>query len=241
MPWYDLVLKAISLFITGLAVHVSLSPPNPPVKDQNCSAPNTLFERFIQSITFFSKCVVWIGTTWDLLASFVMFAAHTYHRDLLTIARPICPGNSDPHKLWMPHVAIFVGTAATVMTAALRMWCFRTLGELFTFEIAIRPKHELITSGPYAWVRHPSYTGIYLTMLGATLSLCAPGTWLFECGRSSTGGVFVMFLWIFKCAFVLRGTHSRLRIEDEVLRGAFGESWDEYAKRVPNNFLPGVI
>jgi protein-S-isoprenylcysteine O-methyltransferase Ste14 len=34
---------------------------------------------------------------------------------------------------------------------------------------------------------------------------------------------------------------SRLRIEDEVLKRAFGESWDDYARRVPYNFVPGAI
>ena len=112
---------------------------------------------------------------------------------------------------------------------------------MFTFEIAIRPKHELITSGPYAWVRHPSYTGIYITLLGATLSLCAPGTWFLECGISSRSGIFLACLWLLKCAFVFRGTKLRLRIEDEILREEFGEKWDEYARIVPNNFFPGVI
>jgi protein-S-isoprenylcysteine O-methyltransferase Ste14 len=126
-------------------------------------------------------------------------------------------------------------------TLSLSSRCFRTLGRFFTFEIAICPRHELITSGPYAWVRHPSYTGIYLTLLGATLSLCAPGTWLWECGNSSRTAVVLVSLWLLKCAFVFRGMNSRLKTEDEVLQGAFGESWDEYAKRVPYNFVPGVI
>jgi hypothetical protein len=55
MSGYELALKEALLCVTGLAVHISLSPPNPPVKDQNCCVPNTLFEKFIQSITFFSK------------------------------------------------------------------------------------------------------------------------------------------------------------------------------------------
>ena len=93
-------------------------------------------------------------------------------------------------------------------------------------------------SGPYAWVRHPSYTGIYLTLLGATISLCAPGTWLSECGRT---GIVLVVLWLIKCVFVFRGMGCRLRIEDEVLKEAFGESWDEYARRVPYSFVPGVI
>lgn len=119
--------------------------------------------------------------------------------------------------------------------------CFKTLGRFFTFEIAIRPRHELITNGPYAWVRHPSYTGIYLTLLGATVSLCAPRTWLFECGISNRGAIVLVSLWLLKCAFVFRGMNFRLRIEDEVLKEAFGDSWDEYAMRVPYNFVPGTI
>jgi hypothetical protein len=55
MSGYELALKVTLLFVTGLAVHISLSPPNPPVQDQNCSVPNTLFEKFVLSITFFSK------------------------------------------------------------------------------------------------------------------------------------------------------------------------------------------
>lgn len=60
-----LALKATLLCTTGLAVHISLSPPNPPVKDQNCSVPDTLFEQFVQSITFFSK-VPWLSNAKEL-------------------------------------------------------------------------------------------------------------------------------------------------------------------------------
>jgi protein-S-isoprenylcysteine O-methyltransferase Ste14 len=43
----------------------------------------------------------------------------------------------------------------------------------------------------------------------------------------------LVMLWLFKCAFVFRAMGCRLRIEDEVLKGAFGEGWVEYARRVP--------
>lgn len=36
------------------------------------------------------------------------------------------------------------------------------LGNLFTFEVMIRKNHKLITDGPYAYLMHPSYTGINL-------------------------------------------------------------------------------
>jgi protein-S-isoprenylcysteine O-methyltransferase Ste14 len=118
--------------------------------------------------------------------------------------------------------------------------CYKTLGHLFTFEITIRPKHELITHGPYAYVRHPSYTGIYLTLIGATFVLLAPGTWTAEYGIRSSIGAFLLGVWLFKCAFAFRGTAIRLRAEDALLRTNFGEEWEDYAKRVPFKLIPLV-
>ncbi|KAH6904263.1 Isoprenylcysteine carboxyl methyltransferase family-domain-containing protein [Coprinopsis sp. MPI-PUGE-AT-0042] len=109
--------------------------------------------------------------------------------------------------------------------AALRIWCFKKLGPMFTFEITIRPKHELVTSGPYAWVRHPSYMGVYLTLIGATLALGgAPNSWIASKG-----------VW------TIPGTHARLRTEDQVLKEAFGVEWEEYAARVPWKLIPGLF
>jgi len=75
MSGYALALKATLLCVTGLAVHISLSPPNPPVKDQNCSVPNTLFEKFIQSITRFSKVLFLLNETVTALHLDLPFSA----------------------------------------------------------------------------------------------------------------------------------------------------------------------
>ena len=119
--------------------------------------------------------------------------------------------------------------------------CFRTLGPLFTFEVTIRPQHELITHGPYAIVRHPSYIGIYLTLLGASAVLCAPGTWLASGGWMTAGGFLMISFWSVKCLYVFRGTCLRLKAEDDVLRATFGAKWEEYARRVPYRMIPFVF
>lgn len=119
--------------------------------------------------------------------------------------------------------------------------CFRTLGPLFTFEVTIRPQHELITDGPYAWVRHPSYIGIYLTLLGATAVLCAPGGWLAHGGWQTTGGFLMVLLWTIKCLYVFRGTSLRLKAEDDVLKRTFGPKWEEYARKVPYRMIPFIF
>ena len=51
----------------------------------------------------------------------------------------------------------------------IRWACYRALGRLFTFEMSIRDNHELVTDGPYGWVRHPAYTGILLIVAGVIL------------------------------------------------------------------------
>jgi protein-S-isoprenylcysteine O-methyltransferase Ste14 len=158
------------------------------------------------------------------------------------VQRAFCPSiHSSRAIMWTIQPTMIAGTIMVATAAALRLWCFRTLGQLFTFEVTIRPKHELITDGPYAYVRHPSYTGVFLTLLGATAVLCSPGTWLMECGILSRGGVVMLGFWIIKCAIAFKGTILRLRTEDEALRKTFGSRWDDYARRVPYSLIPGMI
>lgn len=61
-------------------------------------------------------------------------------------------------SLTTPQTIFVAGVLSTVLGGITRKQCYDALGRLFTFERSIMPKHELIQDGPYAWVRHPSYT-----------------------------------------------------------------------------------
>jgi protein-S-isoprenylcysteine O-methyltransferase Ste14 len=50
-----------------------------------------------------------------------------------------------------------------------RWYSIRVLGASFTVDVATRPGQEVMQSGPYRWVRHPSYTGGLLTLVGILL------------------------------------------------------------------------
>ena len=52
-----------------------------------------------------------------------------------------------------------------------RVWCHRTLGRFFTWEMSVRADHRLVTVEPYSLVRHPSYAGWLLLMAGSFLLL----------------------------------------------------------------------
>jgi len=62
-----------------------------------------------------------------------------------------------------------VGTLMASFGGIIRYKCYRALGRMFTFEMSILRNHKLITSGPYAIVRHPSYVGCILAVSGILL------------------------------------------------------------------------
>jgi len=64
----------------------------------------------------------------------------------------------------------------TLMCAgiALRQWAIATLGDFFTVDVRVRPGQTVVATGPYRWVRHPSYTGLIATFVGIGLAL---GNW----------------------------------------------------------------
>jgi protein-S-isoprenylcysteine O-methyltransferase Ste14 len=84
---------------------------------------------------------------------------------VLAMATAYCLARRSPaRRSWTPAEA--VAAAVCAAGTALRAWCFTTLGRLFTYEVGIRSEHELISSGPYTLLLHPSYTGAAMAGLG---------------------------------------------------------------------------
>lgn len=123
----------------------------------------------------------------------------------------------------------------------IRHCCFRALGRLFTFEISIRDEHELITDGPYSIVRHPSYTGALLTVIGIIFWHSSPGSWITECGILETKlGQTAAFLFLAYVSALTIGLMLRMSKEDEALQKLFGNEWDDWARTVPYSLVPGI-
>lgn len=111
--------------------------------------------------------------------------------------------------------AAFVCLALAWVSVGLMIWAIRTLGRQWAVSARIVDGHELITTGPYALVRNPVYVGFF----GLAIA---------------TGGVFTEG-WAILAAVPLfiAGTIVRVRAEERLLRGAFGATFDDYARRVP--------
>jgi protein-S-isoprenylcysteine O-methyltransferase Ste14 len=69
---------------------------------------------------------------------------------------------------------LYAGIALTWLGIAFAIWARSTIGQNWSGRVTLKVDHELIQSGPYAFVRHPIYSGLLLANIGATLFI---GRW----------------------------------------------------------------
>lgn len=129
------------------------------------------------------------------------------------------------HKLSLSP-EFLVGILCLCTGTLIRALLYRQMGHLYTFSLSIKKNHRLITTGPYAIVRHPGYSGGCLVHLGTTLAHLSRGSWLAESGVwDSPIGRIVVFVHIayavYFCVFLI----ARVPREDTVLKQEFKEEW----------------
>jgi protein-S-isoprenylcysteine O-methyltransferase Ste14 len=106
----------------------------------------------------------------------------------------------------------WLGAALTVAGLLFAVWAREHLGRNWSRSVTIKQGHELITTGPYAVVRHPIYTGILGGFLGMAIAI------------SQVRG-FIAFVLIFLVFWV------KFRMEEEWMRSQFGETYATYAQQ----------
>ena len=123
-----------------------------------------------------------------------------------------------PGGLVWPFAA---GMVLIVAGLGLRAWSIFTLGRFFQYFIKVQPGHRVVTGGPNRFVRHPSYTGIALVLLGIALA----------CDD----------VWGLPAVAVLAGLGLavRIRAEERQLRDSLGEEYEHFAAG-RKRLVPGV-
>ena len=134
-----------------------------------------------------------------------------------------------------------VGAMFALCGALVRLWSYRALGVHFTFQLTIQQNHELVTTGPYAYVRHPSYTALIMTFVGVVISETSGGSWWTEARvfHTPVGKGVAVLACICMALTVL--VVSRAPKEDEMLSNEFGERWVEWKRKAPCRFVPGIL
>jgi protein-S-isoprenylcysteine O-methyltransferase Ste14 len=104
---------------------------------------------------------------------------------------------------------------------AIRVWAVAALGTAFRTTVEVDPDQRIVSSGPYRWVRHPSYTGLLLIMAGLGL---AAGNWLALAGC---------------VALPLAALLHRIRVEEAELTRVLGQPYRVY-QRQTKRLVPGL-
>ena len=114
---------------------------------------------------------------------------------------------------------VTLGSAAFLLVlipvgTALRFWAMRALGEFFTRTLVVHDDHRVVSSGPYARIRHPGYLAHLLALpsAGALLS-----------GSLSVGATALIILG---AAYV-----RRIRSEEAMLVASLGSEYEAYRQQ----------
>lgn len=112
-------------------------------------------------------------------------------------------------------IALVAGLVCAVASFKLRWAAIAALGKFWSLHVEIRENHEFVQSGPFRFVRHPTYFSMVLELAAFGL-ICS--AWY--------------MLLIIPFAF-LPALIMRLRLEEPALVGKFGDTYRQYQHRVP--------
>jgi protein-S-isoprenylcysteine O-methyltransferase Ste14 len=120
------------------------------------------------------------------------------------LATQVIPYSDDTVRLAVALVTLGLGFS---------IWARWHLGRNWSASVTVKEDHELIRSGPYAWVRHPIYTGMLAAGIGTAIAI----------------GELHAFIGL---AITTVGFIRKLRIEEQWMREVFGEQYAKYAEEV---------
>jgi protein-S-isoprenylcysteine O-methyltransferase Ste14 len=121
------------------------------------------------------------------------------------------------------RTALFLSGVIFMLTGvALRWYAIRTLGKYFTRDVAVSVDQQVVQSGPYHLIRHPAYSGTFLTMLGVGLAMT---NW-------------ASLACLLTCVFA--GHLYRVNVEERELVHAIGQPYVEYMRRI-RRFIPRIF
>ncbi|EIW74279.1 hypothetical protein CONPUDRAFT_113683 [Coniophora puteana RWD-64-598 SS2] len=247
MAW----IKACLQLAAVTAYYISSTSPNPPQSTHKSLTTSSFQKPSFDNLTVrvlvpLGKYAIVVPAIAEaLIALALSYSSSPYSSKILSILgyNVLTP---------VPSTLYITGSILAILGGVARVQCFRALGKQFTFNIGVLKDHSLVTSGPYSWVRHPSYTFAWLQMAGIALMHAAPdsatgsglsagtGSWLREADALLVVRAGIVLTWGVSVAGITRMFMMRLPVEDSFLHRHFGTEWEVFAKRVKYRLIPGV-
>ena len=113
----------------------------------------------------------------------------------------------------IPEPFFYIGIILMLGGIVFRQWAIWILGRFFSTRVRIVSDHRIVMEGPYGFLRHPSYTGMLMILIGLGL---ASRTWL--------GTVIILAMFSLVIGY-------RIKVEENALKTEFGAAYFEYGKR----------
>jgi len=145
-----------------------------------------------------------IRTTTDATGAFAV----------LGLADAYLPAYTDRHEFltFGGERVRWFGVALFALGGILRLWPVFALGRRFSGLVAIQPGHRLMTGGVFAVIRHPSYLGLFVNVIGWALAF-----------RAGAGVIIAVLMLLVVLA--------RIDAEERLLGETFGAEYDAYRAR----------
>lgn len=131
---------------------------------------------------------------------------------LISIAASVAAKKFFPHAILEKSISDTLAFGLLFMGMAIRWYSVIYLGKYFTVKVAIVADHQLIQTGPYNYVRHPSYSGLLIAFLGLG---ALNNNWI---------GLLALTVPVFSAI------SYRIKVEEAVMLAEF-VSYQEYARR----------
>jgi protein-S-isoprenylcysteine O-methyltransferase Ste14 len=123
---------------------------------------------------------------------------------------------------WQRTALFSAGVILILLGVALRWYAIWILGRYFTRDVAVSADQKVVQIGPYRYMRHPAYSGTFLTMLGVGLAMT---NW-------------ASLVALLTCVFL--GHMYRVSVEEKALSQTIGQPYVEYMHRT-RRFIPFVF
>jgi protein-S-isoprenylcysteine O-methyltransferase Ste14 len=123
-------------------------------------------------------------------------------------------------SLRIPVAVRVVGVIVMWLGLGTRVWAVAALGGAFRTTVEVDPDQAVVTTGPYRWIRHPSYAGLLLIVAGLGLAL---GNWL--SAAACLALPLPAFAW-------------RIHVEEAELSRVLGEAYRAY-QTTTARLIPG--
>lgn len=122
----------------------------------------------------------------------------------------------------LPSWVFFLGIGVLSAGILLRLWSVAVLGRYFSGAIGVQEEQTVVDRGPYRLVRHPSYSGGLLQVIGLAFV-------------SQTWGSLLVLIPLFGVVF-----SYRIHVEEEFLTSKLGDAYVAYSKRT-KRLIPYIL